>query len=163
MASKSSKLESLFKRLGAIDKERRQIFEDIKSTPEGVIKLARSYFEEFIKSNKWFLAENEKNKKYHRLVSYALTNEKPFLSSTRERPQLSIDIEWLVYDEKLTTEEKKKQTVVISVFSDLETQLRNGMKIVQMDEKTLKKNLLNAKKLALKKQMAELDLELKRL
>ena len=159
--TKVSKLESLFKRLGEIDKERRQIFEDIKKSPEGVIKLARNYFDEFIKSNKWFLQEGEKNKKYKRLNSYVIKNEKPFLSSAKQRPQLQVEIEWLVYDEKLTSETNIKQTVMISVFSDLETQIRNGMKIVQMDEKTLRKKLLNTKKLALKKELADLDVQIK--
>ena len=159
--AKKSELESLFKRLGELDKETRKLREDIKKSPEGIVKLAKAYFDEFIKSNKWFLQEGEKVNKYKRLNAYIFKNEKPFLSVKKQRPQLQVEIEWLVYDEKLISETTIKQTVIISVFSDLETQIRNGMKIVQMDEKTLKKNLLNTKRLALKKELADLDLEIK--
>jgi len=166
MAIKISSFERLSKRLGEIDKERREILKQLKATPELGVKFLSDMLKSFINTNstKWFLREGEKSGiSYWRLQSFKITENKPAVTARTKALLVNVDLEWEVYAAD-GTKIIKSEVIKMSAFNDVEGQILNGRRQASAsDVKRVLKLALTEKKKKLEEDLKSLKEELAKL
>lgn len=165
--------ENLSKRLGALDKERREILDLLKKSPENCMRLLKQLLDGFVATNSksWFSRENDKGQSsYFQLVSYEITpttnrsirsgkqlasTPATSLTKTKHNSMLAkVKLIWTVYAYDATKKLEQTEFIDISIFNDIEKQILNGRKrSTTFDEKSLVKAALKVKQKALEDQL----------
>lgn len=158
---KKSELQKLLSRLGELNAEIRKIHITIREKPEFVVQMTRQYLTDFIKANKWFLKKTATKEEYWKLINFALRGDKPLLSKKKSRPLLTVELTWEVYPKTLAGKPvSHPQLIELSVFNDLETQIKNGMTPTTVNEKTIKTQVLLAQKKDMEAKLREIKLQI---
>jgi hypothetical protein len=160
MALRKTTYELLCKELGTLDKRRREILNDLKKSPEFIIKHVNDLLKEFVTKGHWFSRKNEKNEfAYFRATGYVL-NDKKLEQTDRGSVLIAGTITWEVYDYN-STKKEMVEPIRISAFNDIEPQILNGRAHApKFSEKSIIKNILAAKKKDLEEQLKKLKLEM---
>jgi len=161
--TKDTQFELLSKELGRVDKERREILNKMKQTPEFIAKYLKTLITSFIEKKQWFSNANAKGElSFFKLIGFNLGVPAHSAAITKHGSALiSVELIWEHLPAGSYVREKKTETVIISVFNDLDKQILNGKKIAIVDEKKLLRTQLMEKKAQLKEQIKSLELELK--
>lgn len=164
MAITNKTYQSLCKRLGELDKERRQILQQLKQTPELGMKYLQDMLTSFVNQNsvKWFYRKGEKEGySYWKLIGFTITDKTPKVTHRKKAILVNVDLEWEVYRESSNSKSKLSEQVKISAFNDVEGQVLNGRKeATASDAKKLIKLALTEKKNTLEEQLKALKAEL---
>lgn len=162
MSSRRTTYEKLCQRLGQLDKERRTIINQLKSTPELSIKYLRNQLDAFVKRGQWFSRKNAKDEfSYFKLIKFKFDEKGITQSETKKRTMLHVALEWEYYDYNTPTKAKAIEQVVISVFNDIETQVLNGrVAATGFDEKSLLKEQLTLRKKQLEEELKSIKGEI---
>lgn len=155
-------LEKLTKRLGQLDLERRQIFDALRNNPQNIILMTKQMIEGLVKSKSWYEKKTEKTIVYSQLVSYEIKSKSPSMTLAKRKPIVSIDFVWNQYSDISTSASVQvKTSATISAFNEIEPQILNGFKPTVLDEKQIKKTILDLKEKNLLAQIAEIKKERK--
>lgn len=184
MKPSQSKFESLSKRLGAIDKERKQILQDLKSTPEFCIQYLNQLLNGIIEggSKKWYSRTNDKKQQaYFQLESFEIIKENypvarrrspmgrgaavppsaPVKFSQNKKVLVKVKLVWKLYNYGASLQTKSKEIIQVSIFNDIEPQVLNGRVLATtFDEKHFVKLALNEKKSHLENELKKIKAEI---
>ncbi len=156
--------ERLCKRLGELDKERRTILNDLRNSPEAILKYVSDNLTAFINSKVWFKRTTNEGDQYFQLQNFELdkTVHRTSISTTKHGSVvIPFLLTWECYLANSADKINKVEHASVSAFNDLETQILNGRKPApEFDEKKVKKIQLTAKKKELEAELKKLKAEL---
>lgn len=177
--AKSAKAESLFKRLGELDKERRKVLNEISSSPEYATHFLKQALAVLLveHKNKWYSRQNDKNQSsYFKIMS---VEQVPLDKSTRlprgtnkklggdltlsksKKVLAKIKVQWVVWGYAAVELRTETEEIDISVFKDIVPQILNGRTLAtKFDEKKVIKTTLDAKKKEIEAQLAKVNSEI---
>jgi hypothetical protein len=152
----SQKFESLCKRLGELDAERRKVIKDLKSSPEYVTKYVTSILDAIIKNGTWYARKSQKGEAYFKLVTYNFNSKTPHITKTGSAVY-TVTLDWEHFPVDATEKVNVSEVIEISAFNDLDKQVFGERTVAtKFSEKDAVKKVLNARK-------AELETQLKKL
>ena len=160
MAPKKSTYETLCKRLGELDKERREILKQLRNSPEFIVKLLNDKLVEFTTSPNWFIRKTEKGEQYFKLVGFVIV-PKTLSLTDKGSALVEVKLSWDLYDSNNLEKKKTEETVKISAFNEIDNQILNGRVVApKSSEKMIQKNILTEQKKALEEQLKKIKSQL---
>jgi hypothetical protein len=174
------KAQTLAQRLGQLDKERREVLNQLRKTPEYSIQYLKQALDSIISENssRWYSRSNAKNENaYFKLVSYEIVPVTPTRRTSRKLTapvkQVTINItkhksvltkvklNWKYFGYNATSITDQSEEISISVFKDLVPQILNGRVLAKkFDEKSIVRATLTAKKNELEAQLKKVKDEI---
>lgn len=159
-----SQYERLTKRLGELDKERRTILNELRNSPEAVLKYVTDNLTAFINGKVWFKRNTADGDQYFRLKTFELDKSvhRPASTTTKHGSILfPLLLTWDAYLPNNPDLLPRVEHVQISGFNDVETQILNGRKPApEFNEEKVKKIQLTAKKKELETELKKIKAEL---
>jgi hypothetical protein len=161
MALRKITYEALCKRLGEVDKERREILKALRNSPEYITKHVADTLKAFATNGNWFARKNAKGEHaYFRLAGFVL-NDKKITQTGRGSVLVSATLTWDYFDYQATEKKKSVDQIQISAFNEIEEQILNGrFHVPEFSEKKVMKTVLTAKKAELEDQLKKLKAEI---
>lgn len=161
MATRKSTYDQLNKRLGALDKERRDILRQLRNSPEHIIKLVNDKLKSFIEGNKWFLRKGDvQGDSYFNLVGFVIL-AKSIALTDKGSALLSVTLTWNYYNAMSVEKKSTTETVQISAFNEIDNQILNGRVLApKFSEKVVQKNILTEQKKNLEEQLKKIKNQL---
>jgi ATP/maltotriose-dependent transcriptional regulator MalT len=161
MALHKTTYEKLLKRLGALDKERREILKDLRNSPEFITKYVNDLLKEFIAQKKWVVRKNAKGEESYFSLKTFVLNDKSLTKTDRGSVIINGTLTWENYDYNATEKRLATETIAISAFNEIENQILNGRTYApKFNEKVIQKNVLTAKKKLLEEELKKVKTEL---
>lgn len=160
MTTKKSAYATLCKRLGELDTERRKILNELRNSPEHIIKLVNDKLIGFTTNANWFLRKAEKGESYFKLVGFVILSKSLALTD-RGSAIVEVKLTWECYDSNNIEKKKVDETIKISAFNEIDNQILNGrVHAPKFSEKTIQKNILTEQKKQLEEQLKKVKSQL---
>lgn len=161
MAPRKSTYETLCQRLGALDKERREILNQLRNSPEFIIKILNDKLIGFTKNANWFIRKGTtQGDSYFKLVGFIINNKSLNLTD-RGSALVEVRLTWEVYSHNSLEKTKIEESVKVSAFNEIDNQILNGRVLApKFSEKVIQKNILTEQKKALEEQLKKIKNQL---
>lgn len=173
-----TEFETLSKKLGALDKERRVILSKLKSTPEYAIQHLKQVLNGFLTENstKWYSRANEKGEMaYFKLLSFEIIPTTTTIKKGYIKTKISatidvkkhnsvltkVKLKWEFYNYGAVVKQTNEEEINISIFNDVGPQILGGRKpVVKFNEKKLVAAALLEKKKSLEDELKKIKNEI---
>lgn len=161
MAPRKSTYETLCKRLGELDKERREILKQLRNSPEFIIKFLNDKLVGFTNSETWFVRKGTtQGDSYFKLVGFVI-NPKTLGLTDKGSALVDVTLTWEVFANNSVEKQKITESVKVSAFNEIENQILNGRVLApKFSEKVIQKNILTEQKKALEEQLKKIKSQL---
>lgn len=157
MATRKSTYETLCQRLGALDKERREILNQLRNSPEFIVKLVNDKLIGFTNNGHWFIRKGTtQGDTYFKLVAFVII---PKTLGITDKGSALVDVKltWEVYGHNNLEKTMMEESVKLSAFNEIDNQILNGRVLApKFSEKVIKKNILTEQKKALEDQLKKI-------
>lgn len=159
--TRTTEYEKLCKRLGELDKERREVLKALRDNPQYVLKIVNDKLNNFIKNGQWYSRKNALNQEsYFSLVSFTII-EKSIKKTEHGSIIIKVDLTWDYYDYISTEKKKAVEGVLISAFNEIDQQILNGRQLAsKFSENVIKRNILTAQKKELEEKLKKIKEEI---
>lgn len=159
--TKHSEYGKLCQRLGALDKERREILRQLRNSPEYIIKIVYDKLRDFTANNYWFIRKaTAQGDSYFRLIDFDIVS-KSFALTDGGSAILEVKLNWDVYNHNNLDKIKVSESIKISAFNEIDNQILNGrVHAPKFSEKVIQKNILTEQKKQLEEQLKKVKSQL---
>lgn len=161
MATRKSTYETLCKRLGELDKERREILKQLRNSPEFIIKLLNDKLVGITTSPDWYIRKGTtQGDSYFKLIGFVIL-PKTLALTDKGSALIDVKLTWEVYGHNSLDKTKVEESVKVSAFNEIDNQILNGRVLApKFSEKTIQKNILTEQKKALEEQLKKIKNQL---
>jgi hypothetical protein len=161
MAVRKSTYETLCKRLGELDKERREILKQLRNSPEFIVKFLNDKLVGITTSSNWYIRKGTtQGDTYFKLVGFVI-HPKTLSLTDKGSALVDVKLSWEVYSSTSLEKTKVDESVNVSAFNEIDNQILNGRVLApKFSEKMIQKNILTEQKKALEEQLKNIKKQL---